>query len=472
MFLLTETELVAWIDLGADATPLHVQLARQLQDLIVSGQLRVDQRLPAERKLAKLLHLSRNTVSSAYRSLATQGWIETRHGSGARVTAGPHSQNRTHQVSALFSGLAYGADSAATTDVVDMTLVSPAPWPGVAQCWDAVGSELVDWLGRTGYSRAGDPVFRERLATHLSDQGLATSAGQLLVTSGAQQGLNLIARLLLHAGDAVLTEPHTYPGALDAFRAAGATSHPLNSGGSSITTGTPRLLYTISANQNPTGMSSSPAQLERVAQVASDVDAYVLDDISLLDMRLSPPPKRPLAGGLADLVPPQRLLSVGSFSKLYWAGLRLGWIRADQELIGRLMNMKTTADLGAPLPSQALGCQLLDHHEEAMQWRSAQLVAAVDLTMEILTAQAPEWRLRRPEGGQYFWIELPSGSALELTRASANNGAIAVPGQLLHPYGHGDRHIRLSMVVPLKQLEVGVRRLAKTWREMPAEPNL
>lgn len=459
-----ESELVTWLDLGAESPQaLHARLSGRLRALIVSGQLQAGDRLPSERRLAQLLHVSRNTVSTAYQSLIDQGWVESQHGSGTTVAAGPHSKNRTHQVSALFSGHLNRPDG--LTNTVDMTLVSPEPWPGVSKCWALVGDELDQWLSRTGYSRAGDPVFRQRLAKHLSEQGLATKPEELLVTAGAQQGLNLIAQLLVQTGDAVITEPHTYPGALDAFRAAGASSHPPES--LPLKTGQqPRLIYVISANQNPTGMTLTAAQQTKLIQIASAADAYVLDDLSLVDMRVgntTKHPKRPLANGMTTKVRPDRLITVGSFSKLYWAGLRLGWVRADPGLINRLVAMKTTADLGAPIPSQALGAHLLNHHASAMTWRSAKLGESVDLTATKLGNDVPDWKFRVPDGGQYFWVELPQDRALDLAHAAANNGALVVPGQLLHPYGHGDRFIRISMAVGVDQLEFGLSRLIETW---------
>lgn len=472
----TEAEFVSWLGpWTSDGTPLHTQLSAGLRSLIVSGQLDVDSKLPAERNLGRMLHVSRNTVTAAYRTLIDEGWVETKRGSGAKVANGPHARNRTHQVSATFSGLLARSKSL-DEGVADLTVRSPISWPGIGETWAKVGAANAPWLDQDGYSPAGDARFLQRLAEHLTAQGLPTTSDELLITTGAQQGLNLVSQLLLSKGDRVVTQTHTYPGALDAFMAAGAhvvapatprlgpseTASPRPSETHTHTQRQrrPSLYYVISANQNPTGGSMSTSQRVALANKTSGDGAYVLDDLSMADLgRLTGSVLEPMDRH----IPNDRLITIGSFSKLFWTGLRLGWIRADHHLIDRLIAMKTTADLGASIPSQALGFHLLDHFDEALVWRAEHLTAARQIVKSAITEHAPNWRFEPTQSGMYFWIELPHDVALAFTQFALRYNVVFVPGQLFHPEGLGNRFIRVSLATPPDQLKLGMQRLVEAW---------
>lgn len=475
----TEAEFVSWLGpWTSDGTPLHTQLSAGLRSLIVSGQLDVDTKLPAERNLGRMLHVSRNTVTAAYRTLIDEGWVETKRGSGAKVANGPHARNRTHQVSATFSGLLARSKSL-DEGVADLTVRSPISWPGIGETWAKVGAANAPWLDQDGYSPAGDARFLQRLGDHLTGQGLPTTPDELLVTTGAQQGLNLVSQLLLGKGDRVVTETHTYPGALDAFMAAGAhvvapaateprpsdKAHTGVSGTQTRRQRRPSLYYVISSNQNPTGGSLTSQQRVALAAKSSDDGAYVLDDLSMADLGRQP---GSVLEPMDRHIPRDRLITIGSFSKLFWTGLRLGWIRADRHLIERLIAMKTTADLGASIPSQALGFHLLDHFDEALAWRAEHLTAAKQIVIDAITKQAPAWRFEPAQSGMYFWIELPRDVALQFTQFALRHNVVFVPGQLFHPEGLGNQFVRVSLATPPDQLRLGMQRLVDAWSAFTA----
>jgi len=340
--------------------PVYRRLAEGLKEAIERGEIGAATRLPAERTLARLLAVSRTTVVAAYELLRQQRLVESRQGSGTRVVggarrAGPFKEDSTGSFRRhpVYRRLIEG--SGGTIEFLGAHLPACDELRRDLAVPDRAA--LAELAKGAGYMPMGLPALRRAIAAHVTGWGLPTSEAQVLVTSGAQQAIGLAAALFLDRGDPVLVENPTYLGAIDIFAAQGArlTPVPLASAGvdvdalrAALSGSRPRLLYLMPTYQNPTGAVLSERDRRRVARLVEESGVPIVEDNTLADLSLGPAPPPPIAA-FAGKTP---VLTVGSMSKLFWGGLRVGWIRASEEVLARAARLKIMADLGGSLIGQ------------------------------------------------------------------------------------------------------------------------
>jgi DNA-binding transcriptional MocR family regulator len=450
--------------------PLYNRLADALARLVDSGVLAPGTLLPPERRLAPMLHVSRTTVVAAYDRLKRSGRLVSRQGSGTRVAAGAGGPVGASAVvdrgpNDIFRQLL--VDEGVT---IDLSAASPPASPVVVDALSALDpAELAAVTVSHGYHPAGLPALRQAVADRLTAAGVATTAAEVLVTTGAQQAIALVASLLVRPGDAVLVEQATYPGALDAFRSAGArlVAVPCDEHGlvpdavaDLLDRVNPRLLYTVATYQNPTGTVLDTDRRAYLAALASSRGVPIVDDTAIADLRLSgPTPPPPLAA-----YDGQSVFTVGSLGKILWGGLRIGWVRAPEAAVGRLARLRAVADLGGPVISQAIGARLMPRLDEALRDRTEGLLKARDRLVADLAALVPEWSFRVPDGGAVLWVRLPAGDARSFAQVALRAGVAVAAGPALSPTGGFADHLRLPFVVDPETLGEAARRLAAAWR--------
>ncbi|MEU3567216.1 PLP-dependent aminotransferase family protein [Kitasatospora sp. NPDC036755] len=428
--------LTGWAADGPGALPRL--LADALRELAERGDVAPGTALPSQRALASALGVSRSTVTSAYGLLEAEGRLESRHGSGSRLRASgavgePVGEGRL-------------ASFGTRDGVVDLSSGALEGLPAVADALDSLsGRDLSAALAGDGYLPYGLPRLRELLAEQYRADGLPTSPDQILVTAGSQQALWLITQGLVEPGDTVVVEDPTYRGALEALRARGARLVPLPAYGSrpgaaGATDGhedgpaalarltgriRPRLVYLQPAVHNPTGRAMSAPTRRAWAAVLAERGLYTVEDNAYAELSLSedgaPPP-------LAAQLPDGTAATIGTLSKLYWGGLRLGWIRASRPVIHRLAELRKSVDLSCPVVEQLLAVRLLQGLPEARARRRAQLRERLAAAERLLTAQAPHWRWERPAGGSALWVELPGTDAEATAQLARRAGVLVVPG--------------------------------------------
>ena len=324
-------------------------------------------------------------------------------------------------------------------------------------------------LAGPGYVPMGLPALRQAVAHHLTKSGLATTADQVLITSGAQQAIMLAGALLLSPGDAVVVENPTYLGAIDILTNRGARLLPVPVGrdGARIKALTeiarrarPRLLYLMPTFQNPTGALMPERERRAVAKLSAELSIPILEDNTLADLSLGVEPPPPIA---AFAPPGAPILTVGSLSKLFWGGLRIGWIRASEDLLARIARLKIIADLGGSILSQLAALKLLARAERVKLKRRAQVRERFELLTGLLARNLPEWEWTPPAGGLSLWVRLPRGDANELAQIALRHGVSVVPGPLASPDGSFADHLRLPFVLDRKPMEEGIMRLARAW---------
>lgn len=266
--------------------------------------------------------------------------------------------------------------------------------------------------------------------------GSGMTGDNILITNGSQQGLDLIGKVLIDAGDAVLMERPGYLGAIQAFSMYEPrfSSVRLNPDGADVQeleavldTHSPKLFYAVTNFQNPTGLTYSAEVRSRCAAILKDRDTLLIEDNPYGELRFMGQAGRPMIEYLGD-----RVISLGSFSKVFAPSFRLGWVCACPEIIDKLVSAKQASDLHTNYFAQRVLYQYLqdndlDRHIEQIR---AAYKAQRDFMVQVLRARMPtDVTFTEPEGGMFIWLTLPAGmSSTELLTASMERNVAFVPG--------------------------------------------
>jgi 2-aminoadipate transaminase len=312
----------------------------------------------------------------------------------------------------------------------------------------------------------GHPPLRQWIADQYNAAGMNVSADQILITTGSQQGFDLLAKVLLEPGDRVVVEEPTYIAALQSIGLYEPiwSSVPLDSEGAIIDRLSPALVgsqmfYCMTNFQNPSGISYSAARRAEVASLIRESSALVVEDDPYGLLRYEGTPLPPLAAQI-----PERTVLLGTFSKILAPGMRIGWLCAPPELMEKLIIAKQALDLC----SENLGQWVL--HQLVTAGTFQQHIQAVCITYgrhcrAMITAikkYLPSVQCTEPTGGMFVWVTLPKGkSALELFQRCIEKGVAFVPGQAFYPCGGGENTMRLNFTNSDEQrIEDGVKRIA------------
>ncbi len=459
-------ELGDWA-VGPD--PLFRQLARAIARGIERGVIPPGARLPAERALARAVSVSRGTAVAAYDQLVADGLVERRRGSG------------TFAIGAGSLGLPPGREgSALVARLVDRSVDQPGAVVdlSISVLHDAdalppftfANDDLRQVVPDTGYSPWGLPVLREQVAALVTSGGLPTRADEVVITTGAQQAITAAAACWVRPGDVVVVEDPTYPGAVAAFGAAGAEllGVPVDRHGVRIDdlraalARHPVLVYLQPSLHSPTGVVLAESRRRAVAELLADARVPLVEDNALAGLAWEslPPP-------IASHVPEASIAVIGSLSKLFWGGLRVGFVRAPAPVALRFARVKATHDLGSSAVSQLLAARLLgaSQRDRLLAARNRELRRRARVLMDALSGALPSWTWTEPAGGLSLWVRLPQPVADQYAQVALRHGvAVATAEPLSVTGGHPDR-LRLSFSAPEAELREGVRRLARAWDE-------
>lgn len=454
---------------AGDGATLGERLAAAIADLVHQGEVPAGVRVPSERRLAEALAVSRGTVTAAYAHLRADGWIESRVGSGSRVlSVRGRSSGDTSRGDARLSTF-HGR----TGGHVDL---SSGALGGLDLTADVALAALRERLPRLvtgdGYEPQGLLELRREVARYYDVLGAPTGAEQVAITTGSQQALQLVAEAFVAPGDTVVVEDPTYRGALDVFRGRGARLVPVPLGVDGPDTAAlqrivqrlrPRIVYLLPTAHNPTGYVVSAAKARAIAGILSDSDALFIEDGSPADLVLDiPRPPTPIGVRVSA----DRWIALGSMSKLFWGGLRLGWVRGSAALVQRIARIKGIADLGTSVVSQAVGVECLRIVDRARTERRRQLAGRLELVGDLLSDLAPEWSWERPRGGSALWVRLPGTDTRLLAELARRRGVSIVPGPVFSAVDGFADHVRVPFSGDADEMRVGVERLVETWREL------
>jgi len=486
--------------------PLGTQLVDELRRRVQAGSIGPGERLPAVRSLAERLAVTPETVASAYKRLVDEGYLRGEVGRGTFVAA-PPLRAEEDPLAPFEAGGAlppFASSVPSPGSPAHRDLLRLASQPGLVSFAasvaareiapvDALQRALTDVLSNEGANALqvgatqGYPPLRAAVATLLRQRGLDVDPSTVCITSGCQQGIDLAAKVFVAAGDAVLVEQPSFLGALEAFRARGARviGVPIEADGlrvdalpALIQRHRPKLLYCMPTYQNPTGRSMSSDKRKALLRLAAAFDLPIVEDDSAgffhLD-GLAPPSLK--AEDHAGYV-----IHLGTFSKIIAAGVRLGWLVADQPVFDKLVAAKYASDLSSDaLVQRAVHHLLADgtldshlHRARAMYRERRDVLVGALRQPRALPAGAA---FDPPDGGFNLWLELPSGgpTSTELYLEAVRRGVAFVPGPFFFSAGGASaaaqRGVRLSYsaLTPL-DLQRGVRLLAEALRRAaPAE---
>ncbi|MFY9779593.1 MAG: PLP-dependent aminotransferase family protein [Candidatus Baltobacteraceae bacterium] len=452
---------------SAGAGPLYRSVALALARAIDDGRISHGTRLPAERRLADALACSRATIVAVYRLLEAEGRVVSRRGSGTYVVRDGAGRARRIELPVP------GPGRAASGETLDLSnagaLELPAEFGATGLAIDLTRAASPRNGG--GYQPGGLEALREALAARYRRAGLPTKAEQIVVTSGAQQSI-VLAATLVEAGDVVMLESPSYRGAIDAFRErrvrlAALEDETLASRRSlaaACRNFAPRLLYVTPSFRNPTGTSLDEVARSGLAALADAGQTLILEDDALAELVFEGTPQASIALRASG----DGVLSAGSFNKLYWPGLRVGWLRAGRRVAAILEQRKAVADLGTSQLSQLVALALLERHDEWSRLRSAQLRGRRDALCAALAAALPSWSFVPPQGGAYLWVRLPHGDARSYVPFAARVGVRLVAGATASLDERHASYLRLPLAIADAALARLIPALAAAWQTYEA----
>jgi 2-aminoadipate transaminase len=320
----------------------------------------------------------------------------------------------------------------------------------------------------------GITELRELLASRAADEGIPTEVDNILITAGAQQAIELVARAFIDRGDYIITEYPTYVGALQAFnyyQAQYAAVDMDNEGmiieqaEEKIIKYKPKLIYTVSNFQNPTGITMSEPRRRTLIELAARHNIPIVDDNPYGDIRFAGEPVPALKAFGGDQV-----IALRSFSKIIAPGLRLGWMNGPGEIMGYFEKVKQCTDLHTNTLCQYtiyeyISSGMLESH---IQKIIRDYRAKRDHMVQTIKATFPagiKWT--EPEGGLFLWVELPQHmSAKDLLPKAVEMKVAYVYGKPFFPDGKGQNTLRLNFSnARLENIEKGITILAKLFSE-------
>lgn len=477
------------------STPVYRQIAEQIRRAAVEGPVGPDRKLPPTRELARRLGVNRNTVVAAYEMLAAQGWTESQTGRGTFLlsrSAGAEPADRSHRWFTAFSRTAEGAALGGLESIYQLAISTEGisfvgSYPtGELMPVEAFGKSMARTLAESGAASlsygpsTGDAALRRTIARDMRDEGSPVQGEDLLITNGAQQGLELVFRTFLNPGDAIVTEEPTYTGALSAAASleARVIGVPVDEEGirtdlleGALERHRPRLLYVQPTFQNPTATVMSEPRRRELLALARRFHCPVVEDDWAGDLRFEGrdlPSLHALDGG-------RHVIYLGTFSKKLMPGLRIGWVAAPPQVLEKLAGLKRIQDCGtSPLLQAALHNFLeeggLEQHlrrvRPAYRERRDRMIASLERHFPA----GASWN--RPTGGLFVWVTLPGHvDGNELFIAARRAGVLYSKGDWFHSDGTGRNTFRLTYsAASLEQIDEGVELLGRLIHERRPDP--
>nr|WP_228046541.1 PLP-dependent aminotransferase family protein [Saccharopolyspora sp. HNM0983] len=440
---------------GSDR-PSSAALADAVRRLVLDGRLAPGTRLPAERELAGGLDVSRTLVVRALDRLRDTGFAESRRGAGSWA-----------RLPGAAGGVQSGGGSwlpGADEQVLDLAQATPAAPPELPAAVERASAALPGQLLGHGYQARGLPVLRARIAEHFARRGLPTGPEQILVTNGAQHAFALALRALVAPGERVLIENPTYPNALEAVSGCHAVpvEVPMSERGwdgellaATLQQAAPRAAYLIPDFQNPTGVRMDAEAREQLVRALHRSRTTAVVDETLVGIEF----------GDADPPPPvaafdERVVTIGSASKLFWGGLRLGWLRGPERFVQRVLAGRAALDLGSPVLEQLVLAELFADAGTIAARRCDQARRRRDALVEALRAYLPQWGFRAPEGGLSLWCDIGEPVSTRLAVVAEQHGVRIAPGPRFGVRGGFEDRVRLPFTAPVPDVGDAVGRLA------------
>jgi len=390
----------------------------------------------------------------------------------------PLPERRSHEVFGSFIDETIGIVARQTRDTVSFAVGSPSREALDLVRADDLAATVIRREGASalGYGMTeGEPELRDAIAAQARSRGTPAEVGEVLVSAGALQAIDLACRVFLRPGDLVVAESPGFANALSAFRNHGARvlEAPVDQDGLDVAEAArlirranarPRMFFVVPNFSNPSGETLSLARREALVALAARYDAVVIEDDPYGLLRYRGEQLPPLAS-LAR----ENVVSIGTFSKTFLPGLRVGWVIADPEVISRMTKVKQTMDSSTGTLAQRI---VLEFHRrggaDAHVGRLRELYSAKQdraraaLARE-LAGSGVRWN--DPAGGFYFWVRLPARvNARRLLAVALEEGVAFVPGDAFGIERDHSAALRFSVSAPTPdRIDEGVKRLRRAF---------
>ncbi|HZG18329.1 MAG TPA: PLP-dependent aminotransferase family protein [Candidatus Bathyarchaeia archaeon] len=467
---------------------LSNQIYQSIVDRIRSGLLEEGLKLPSVRNLSKQLEVSLVTVFKAYKQLEQDGFISSIQGKGtfikAKIKEGIGEKEAIPSYEWQLSLQDYLPRSQfarfhivpqkvhLSSSMIDPKLLPNRYFEHEVQQVLSENPELLSLYGEI----QGDSQLRSEVSDYLKKQGILSTPGNILVISGLQQGIDLIARTFVGPGDVVVMEAPTYPGAIDVFSGRGATilTVPIDKDGMRIDIlqnvcekHKPKIIFTIPTFHNPTGVVMTLKRRKQLLDIAQSFQCIIVED-------------DPCGEIYFEKKPPVTLKSMDQFGHvIYLRGLsktiapscRIGILTASGSIFNRLLAAKANTDLGSPLLTQKAILPLINSKRMVDHTKKLRTALRIrrDLVLDLLTRHSPDdvsWTI--PEGGLNLWISLPSWIDSHFLLSEAKKHQITfLPGSACYPVGQENNHLRVSYsYINEELLTYGITTLCKILHAM------
>jgi DNA-binding transcriptional MocR family regulator len=439
--------------------PLADQIVAGIRRQIDDRQLRPGARLPSIRDLAETHKISRFTVVEAYDRLVAMGYLQSRRGAGFYAAVGPETaahpkpaedHKRNEQLVWLIRRLLNAGEGA---------VLAGGPWlpnswldeAGIRQSLNALarknGTHLLEYGHPLGYL-----PLREHLSHMLSEPGINAGADQILLTQGTSQALELIIRYLLRPGDAALVDDPGYYNMFGNLRLSGVEmlAVPRTREGPDIATleslaeaRRPKVYFTQSVMQNPTGTDMSPHVTYRVLQMAERFNFTVVEDDIFSDLQARPTPR------LATLDQLNRVIYARSFSKTMSGSLRVGFVAASREIVNELADIKMlTSITSSQFTERLIYLMLVDGHYRKYLARLRERLGEARLATIRGIERIGLELFAEPTDGMFLWARFPGiEDSLVLAEAHQNDPVMLAPGTVFRPHLGRSPWLRFNVAV-------------------------
>ncbi len=473
--------------------PIYLQIVDYFSESILSGRLEAEMRLPSMRKLASDLGISRITVENAYAKLEADGLVGGRIGSGTYVLSihvdqttersnqlstwpvwqqGPVARSKKALQDSFFSNM---DDGVGPSDPVYFSggIGDPNLFP--VRDFGRVMQRVIRKDGVAGLSY-GEPngyePLRKTISQILASIGIGISFKNILITTGSQQALNLVAMALLQNGDNVIVEKPTYNGALDLFDALhiNPIGIPVDAEGMCVEelepllqTYHPKLIYTVPTFQNPSGMSMSSSRRRQLINLARRYNVPILEDDYVGDLRYEGL-ARP---ALKSLDQTGNVIYVSTFSKMLMPDLRVGFLAASGPIYDRLVNLKCLSDLATSnLFQRSLNAYLsVGSYHSHLRKMTRIYKRRRDIMISAVNSFLGDHVIYHiPQGGMFLWLKLkhPLPSDLLIQRSLQEGVGFAPGNGFFKEKTEGEDYIRLNFAYQTDESIVrGVKRVGK-----------
>jgi 2-aminoadipate transaminase len=439
----------------SSSSPLYIQLYEQLKNYIIEGILEEDCKLPTIRSFAEQLGVNNVTVVNAYKLLEDNKLVYKKVGSGTFVMPLKNEINLESSLIASIDEIEFDLDMGAGDDIINLSTVSPDPKLFPISDFRKVLDEVLERDGGRAFmyhESMGYKPLRESISKYLPEYGINAEASDIHVISGAQQGIDIVSRVLLSNGDYVFAESPTYNGAVAVFKSRGAKiiEIPIMPDGpdmkeleKKLAFIRPKFIYVMPNFQNPTGYTYSERKRKYLLLLCRKYDVLVVEDDYMGDLSYLDVGKMPLKG----LDRENRVIYIKSFSKIFMPGLRVGYLIIPESIRKNVMGIKHITDIY----TSGLMQRVLDlyfrrgiwnkHLEYMKREYGVRYFEAVRAARKYLRGAS----FTQPYGGLHLWVRLPEKvSCVELFERCRDRKVIFTPGTAFIKGEAGENHIRIS----------------------------